>query len=262
MTGVTFGLRGLNFDGVPGRFTPKSEAVRYYIDRRGDLYGCNLANFVLEANRASGGAVMARLGRIYDAMLIDEVQDLVGWDLDVLDLLIDAPPKLLLVGDPRQHTYGTNRSARNKKYRGAGFADWLNDRADRCSQELRTESYRCHQNICDFADAIYPNMPATTSVGVADTGHDGIFTIHRKDVHDYVAVHSPVVLRRRRDKDTLGLPAINIGVAKGSTYDRVLIFPTEPMKKYLQNRNPSALKEPEVLYVAVTRARYSAAFVI
>lgn len=262
MTGVTFALTGLNFDGEPGRFTRKSNVARYYMDHGRNLYACNLANFVVEADRASRGAVMDRLGRIYDAILIDEVQDLVGWDLDVIDLLIDASPRLLMVGDPRQHTYGTNRSAKNKKYRGAGFADWLQERSDRCPMEVRTESYRCHQEICDFADAIYPEMPATTSMDVPDTGHDGVFTITRDQVREYVAEHRPAVLRPRRDKDTLGLPAMNIGVAKGSTFDRVLIFPTERMQKFLTDRDPSVLKEPERLYVAVTRARFSATFVV
>lgn len=55
---------------------------------------------------------------------------------------------------------------------------------------------------------------------------------------------------------------MNIGVAKGSTFDRVLIFPTHPMLKYLDGGDPSELKAPERLYVAATRARHSVAFVV
>jgi hypothetical protein len=58
------------------------------------------------------------------------------------------------------------------------------------------------------------------------------------------------------------LAAINIGVSKGSTYERVLIFPTKPMQKYLETGDATKLKAPERLYVAVTRARYSVAFVV
>ena len=54
---------------------------------------------------------------------------------------------------------------------------------------------------------------------------------------------------------------MNIGVAKGSTFDRVLIFPTNPMRQFL-DEDPSKLKAPERLYVAVTRARHSVAFVV
>ena len=81
-------------------------------------------------------------------------------------------------------------------------------------------------------------------------------------MHEYFDTHRPVVLRDSKRTSTLGYPAINIGVAKGSTFDRVLIFPTKPMKQYLADGDPSKLKAPERLYVAVTRARHSATFVI
>jgi hypothetical protein len=42
-------------------------------------------------------------------------------------------------------------------------------------------------------------------------------------------------------------------------FDRVLIFPTKPMLRYIKTRNPSVLKTPTRLYVGVTRARHSSA---
>ncbi|MCE7031634.1 hypothetical protein LY625_03200 [Lysobacter sp. GX 14042] len=41
-----------------------------------------------------------------------------------------------------------------------------------------------------------------------------------------------------------------------------MIFPTRPMVEYLKKRDPTKLKAPERLYVAVTRARFSVAFVV
>ena len=55
---------------------------------------------------------------------------------------------------------------------------------------------------------------------------------------------------------------MNIGVSKGSTFDRVLIFPTKPMLQYIKSGNPDVLAAREHLYVAVTRARHSVAFVV
>ena len=55
---------------------------------------------------------------------------------------------------------------------------------------------------------------------------------------------------------------MNIGVSKGSTFDRVLIFPTKPMLQYIKSGNPDILAAREHLYVAVTRARHSVAFVV
>ena len=54
----------------------------------------------------------------------------------------------------------------------------------------------------------------------------------------------------------------NMRGAKGCTFDRVLIFPTKTTSKYLEHRDPSDLHSLSALYVAVTRARFSAAFVV
>ena len=70
------------------------------------------------------------------------------------------------------------------------------------------------------------------------------------------------MLRWNKRADTFGLPAMNIGVSKGSTFDRVLIVPTNPIRKYLADGDHTALRSREMLYVAVTRARHSVAFVL
>lgn len=47
------------------------------------------------------------------------------------------------------------------------------------------------------------------------------------------------------------------GLSKGKTYDRVLIIPTEPMIKFLTQ---GITDKNYKFYIAVTRARYSVAF--
>jgi hypothetical protein len=142
--------------------------------------------------------------------------------------------------------------------------DWLGERGAKRILELeqRCESFRCNQPICDFADALYPELPATTSRNTELTGHDGIFTVPRSQVLEYVREHGPIVLRHDKNWDTLGLSATNFGLSKGATYDRVLIFPTEPIRRYLLSKNLSVLTSKDRLYVAVTRARHSVAFVV
>ena len=57
-------------------------------------------------------------------------------------------------------------------------------------------------------------------------------------------------------------PAINFGDAKGLAFDRVLIYPTKPILAWIND--PSSKLEDRSrarLYVAITRARYSVAFV-
>lgn len=263
LTGDPLVIRGLNFKGRRRRHIKKDDARHYFLDERNCMYRDGVSDFVVGLNQVTSGAVIRRLERVYQHIFIDEVQDLVGYDLDVLQLLLESECNLTMVGDPRQHIIETNLGPRNKKFRGVGLLDWFRQRADTCILLERNENYRCNQAICDFSDAIFPTLPRTKSIGVPSSGHDGIHRITRAEVVDYVNEHPDVaVLRRDRRAKTLGLQAMNFGIAKGSTFDRVLIFPTGAMRKYLSTGDPTDLTEPERLYVAVTRARYSVAFVV
>lgn len=261
ITGRPFVVQGLNFDGERLKNVKKDDP-RFFIDRGGNVYRRSASDLVVQLNVATDGAVIRRLERVFARILIDEVQDLSGYDLDVLDLLFASNVDVTVVGDLRQHILDTHNENRNQKYRGMGLLRWFEERTSVCGVVHWTESYRCAQSICDFADALFPEMPSTTSVGVAETGHDGIVLVSRAAVAEYVATHRPQVLRHSRASDTLGLDAMNIGVAKGRTFDRVLIFPTKPMRDYLKHRDHSKLKDPHRFYVAVTRARWSVAFVV
>jgi DNA helicase II / ATP-dependent DNA helicase PcrA len=255
-------INGLNFKGRRNMFIKKSN-LGYFLDGSSCMYRDGVSEFVVLLNEKTQGAVIKRLERIFKYIFVDEVQDLVGYDLDILDLLFNSVVNVTLVGDPRQHTLATNIGPRNKKYRGIGFASWLAERSNTCKLETRDCCYRCNQVICDFADAIYPDMPTTKSIDVIQTGHDGIFLIAWDKVERYIDEHQPItILRHDKNVNTKGLPAMNIGVAKGKTFDRVVIFPTKPMLTYLKDKDEKKLKAPERLYVAVTRARFSVAFVL
>ena len=253
-------VRGLNFEGPLHKYVRRGTR-RYYLDSAGDAYGRNLADFACLANQESGGEVIRRLETIYDHIYIDEVQDLAGYDLDFLDLLFASEVTVTMVGDPRQCLLATARVMKNKKYRGEGLLNWLDERTAICTREDRPESWRCHQDICDFASELFPNYPPMISKNTQHAEHQGVHMVEPLEVHEYVEHHRPRVLRYDKRADTLGHSALNIGEAKGSSFDHVLIFPTGTMLKYLRERDPSAFKSCEHLYVAVTRARHSVGFV-
>ena len=253
-------MGSLNFVGSHHLRASKS-ALNYFFDGNRDIFRNGVSDFACVVNAMNGGKVIARLEGMFDLIFIDEIQDLVGYDLDFLDLLLDSSIGLTMVGDPRQHTLATNTGPRNKKYKKAGLIDWFNERTAKCEVEHRVDSHRCHQDILDFADALFPTLPATNSLNFEVTGHDGVFMITRAEVSAYIAQYRPTILRENKNTNTQGFEAINIGVAKGSTYDRVLIFPTTTAIRYFKDRVLSAFRSPERLYVAVTRAKYSATFV-
>ena len=69
-----------------------------------------------------------------------------------------------------------------------------------------------------------------------------------------------------RDKRTVKVsenaPAINFGDAKGLTFERVLIYPTKPILAWLKDCNSKLEpKSRAKLYVAITRAMHSVAFI-
>ena len=54
----------------------------------------------------------------------------------------------------------------------------------------------------------------------------------------------------------------NFGESKGSTYDRVLIYPTKPILDWvLNNKQFNSFESKCKFYVAVTRAKYSVAII-
>ncbi len=259
-------LRGLNFDGDPGQYTTGRAR---FLDGEGRAYKRHLAHLAGDVNVASSGAVLDRLSRLYDTLFVDEVQDLNGYDLEILDALIDSPISLTLVGDVRQALLLTNpRDPKNKQYKGAKIKDWLDERctSGRLSVTHESRTWRCNQSIADFADSIFDEswgFPPTESCNEELTDHDGLFAVAPKDAPAYAAAHGALCLRHSaavaRDVD---LPFINIGVAKGMDVERVLIWPTAPVVSFLRDGKGLKTTPCSSLYVAVTRARASVAFVV
>jgi hypothetical protein len=258
-------LRGLNFEGDPGRV--KNEAR--FLDREDRAYKRHLARLSVEVNAASKGAVIDRLTRIYDAIYIDEVQDLNGYDLEVLKALLQSDIDLHLVGDVRQAILLTNvQEQKNKQYKGIRIQSWFDKQkaAGRLVVSHRTETWRSNQTIARFADAIFEDswgFGATQSHNSSVTEHDGVFVIDPTHAADYLAKFAPMCLRHSvKIGQSVDLPYINIGKAKGLEAERVLIWPTKPVVDFLLSGAALSPTGACSLYVAVTRAFASVVFVV
>jgi len=235
-----------------------------YFTSANDIYSNKVSEFVYECNQKTNGQILKRLGKMFDYIFIDELQDFAGYDLDLLGLFFDSKINLVAVGDPRQATYSTNIAQKHRQYRRSKIFSWLEEKKqnNEIDIEVKNESYRCNKPICDFASNIFPELPKMVSKNSCLTGHDGIFYVTRDKVSDYFKTYKPVILRFWKRTNTLDFYAINIGLSKGRTYERVLIFPTKPMLQYLKTKDISEAGDRTKLYIAVTRAKYSAAFVV
>lgn len=92
-----------------------------------------------------------------------------------------------------------------------------------------------------------------------------MFLIKQVSVERYMAKFKPTVLRYQLAIE----PEWNYGNCKGLGFDRVLIYPSDPIKKYLRDgllhkivkaKSQNAFDVAKY-YVAITRARYSVGIV-
>lgn len=152
------------------RYVSESETRRHYFANDELIYSDKIAKFVVECEKKSSRRVTARLGQMYTDVFIDEFQDLAGWDLEVIQLLLQSGVRVTLVGDPRQHIYSTNPSQKNKQYLGIGVVKLLEQwkRAGLCSVERMNDTHRCQGAICDFTNALWPGMDAILIVDPGD----------------------------------------------------------------------------------------------
>ncbi len=256
-------IRSVNFISENPPYAARSDFKKYYLDRASNIYSDAVTDLACLLNSDSSGKVIKRLEAIYDKILIDELQDLAGWDLEFLLLLLQSSIQVLMVGDFRQAVYSTNRSNKNSHFRGANLLKWIDARvdADECTKIEHNHSYRCIQSICDFADSLYPTLPATVSRNTNVTEHDGVFLVHESEVDSYRKTFEPQELKWNKSNKKAGPSAKNFGQVKGLSYSRILIFPTVPISSFVEDGTSLRGVSTAKFYVAVTRARQSVGIV-
>lgn len=246
------------------KFIKKSDIEKYYFQESKFLYSDKISEFICLCNNKSKNLVINRLENMYDYIYIDEVQDLAGYDFDLLDQFLSSKLNLLLVGDIRQATYFTNNSPKYKKFKGSNMLDLFKfwEKEGKCKIEYRQTCFRCNDIICKFSDSLYPEMEKTISDNHEITGHDGLFVIKTKDMSKYIEKYRPQVLRYDRNTKLQDIEAINFGKSKGLTFNRVLIVPNGKIKDFLKTGDLNYVEKSKAkFYVAITRAEYSVTFV-
>ena len=241
---------------------------KHYFSNDYKIYSDKLSKFVVKCNERSNGRVIGRISAIFPRIYIDEVQDMAGYDLEFIKLLLRTDSKVIMAGDPRQVTYHTHFSTMNKKYSNGKIAQFIEENC-RDSDVLidtntLTGSWRCNQKICDLSNKLFPDLPQSFSLKNKTTGHDGIFLVRKKDILSYLEELSPLQLRydRRTKSVNNNYDVLNFGESKGTTKNRTLIYPTEKIKNWLfQEKEIDSFETRCRLYVAITRARHSVGIV-
>jgi DNA helicase-2/ATP-dependent DNA helicase PcrA len=168
----------------------------------------------------------------------------------------------------------THHSTKNGKYSDGKIKDFIENELGKrinCNidEDTLNRSHRNNKVICDFSGKLYPHLPTPipcecTSCRGNTEEHEGIFLIKKSNVDDYLQKYNPIQLRWSSTKEVNNSYAvINFGASKGLTFDRVLLYPTAEMIKWIKNndyklKNTSRAK----FYVGITRARYSVGIVL
>lgn len=275
-----------------GRESPKyfeeAKTTRHFFSERRRIFSDKISKFAVGGGNSIRGKtaytdirerfrslVICRLSRIYTHIFVDEVQDLAGYDLELLKILFESSMKVLLVGDPRQVTYLTHLEPVHKQYRCGKIADFIRDQCKKCflgdiDETTLAHSHRNNSEICIFSSKLYPNfLPSKPcSCEVCRTKEpgalEGVFVVDWSDRKEFLLRHETSV--QLRDKVTVScldeFPALNFGVSKGRSFDSVFIYPTENFKKWLKNPNITLPESSRAkFYVAVTRAKHSVGIV-
>ncbi|QQG47321.1 MAG: UvrD-helicase domain-containing protein [Candidatus Woesebacteria bacterium] len=246
-------------------YVPEGDTENHYFTKNQRIFSDKLTKFVLKCNSCCKGEVVNRISRIYQHIYIDEIQDLSGYDLELLKLLLKCKSNLLLVGDPRQGTYSTSNSSKNRKYKRANILSFFGDKSITIETDTTslTTNYRSSTLICELSNKLYPNLTKTLCGNASKTGHDGVFVIKSKDVKSYLSKHNPIQLRNdSRTNIDKEYKYANFGDSKGQEFERVILYPTEPIIKWLKDNNSElAPISRSKFYVAITRAKYSVGIV-
>lgn len=257
---------GLKFRGKFPVYYKEEEVDKHYFSKEYKIYSDKLSKFVFKCNQKSSGAVFDRLSRVYDYIFIDEVQDLAGYDLELIKLLFKTNSNTTLVGDPRQVTYLTHNEKKFGKYQDGKIKEFIQNECKRITVEIDEESlncsYRNNDLICQFSSTLFPDYIVPISKQNDEIEHKGIFFIKESDVDVYLLQYQPLQLRINRGKEVnTNFAVMNYGESKGLGFDRVLIYPTKPILDFiLKNKNLDGTSRAK-FYVAITRARYSVGIV-
>lgn len=107
-----FSLNGLYFNPHSSPNWHRKGEPQRYATQNGDIVSEQAAELAIELNRLSNGAVIHRLENIFTHIFIDEAQDLNGYDIDIVELLLNSKISVTLVGDGKQAIFKTNYSSK------------------------------------------------------------------------------------------------------------------------------------------------------
>jgi DNA helicase II / ATP-dependent DNA helicase PcrA len=243
--------------------SPEKDPLQFYLTTERRIHSSRISKLAFHCQERSLN-VLPRLQEIYTQIFIDEVQDLSGYDYDLVVLMGGDLP-VTCVGDYRQKTYTTHKEPRNKNIETLQAFCKNEAKIDllKLDKSSLNGSYRCIQPILNFASLVFNDTVIPITRQNQLNPHSGCYLVSEADVDDYLSIFTDVVqLTYNRTSHASNVaPRYNMGDSKGLEFDHVLIWPTDPINLWLIQETVLKKTILTKLYVSITRARFSVAFV-
>lgn len=204
-------------------------------------------------------------------MLIEQIEDYAGWDLEVITLLFKSKIPITCVGDYKQATYRTNNSLKNKQYRDEKVRAYflMLEAQGLCVTSYANTTRRFNQEICDFINTIHGDAdsmvePDPNNQQEMPVENSGVYMMNVDSLREYCEYYHPIILRYDK-KAKVGFQhdcdVFNYGGSKGATYERVVIIPVSTTLPFIERQVKITSNQTRAkFYVACTRAKHSVVF--
>lgn len=255
-------INSIDFNHQYGYINFNSRGTPKHYMLTNNILSNTVSEFAIDSNIKSNNKVIQRLGEIYSHIYIDEIQDLAGEDIEILNLLFNSKIQIQCVGDVKQSTYTTYNAKKNKKITGIHVIDFFKEleRKGIITLLFNNKTRRFGREICEFSNSICNDKNnRIESDKIYKEENQGVYLLDKKDFENYFKIYKPTILKFDA-KTKIDYDSLNFGQCKGMTFDRVAIFPNKKYKEFLQNG--TSLDSPCKYYVSATRARYSIVFVV
>lgn len=261
-------IKGINLVSNQSALYTNQQDQNHYLDNNNRIYSDKIALLAYNTISERKDKIINRLKRLFKKIYIDEFQDFAGYDLEIVKELMKNDFPITLVGDPRQKTYTTHFSKKNKKYEDDKESFIRNECNKYCDVDLSTlnNSYRCPENIIAYASLLFPNFAPSHSNSQPMEG-DGIYAVLKRDILKFLEQEQGTVQLRLNSKTKIDntFKVMTFGKSKGSTYENVLIYPTKKIKQAILMNDFKIIDSRLTLckcYVALTRAKHKVGIVI
>jgi len=260
------GLKYITKTKIPVYFAEEKDFYKYYFTNDMSVYSDKIAKLSIRCNESSNNLVFQRIKSIFDYIFIDEIQDMAGFDFELLKIFMEYGINLIMVGDPRQTTYLTHYDSKYKKFNGGNIVAFFDTY---CKKICLTDSstlnitHRCNNEIIAKANGLFPQFDRSNTDMKEKDIINGLYFINNKQTEYIIKKMNPYKIRYNKTYCESDFQTINIGKSKGSEYSHTLLYLTKDMIEWLITEKPTLKdKTKSILYVALTRSKYSCGIVL